>query len=87
MTKNHNLAKSIVDSGWGQLVAFTSYKAESAGRIVKQVDPRNTSQLCSNCGEVVKKQLKDREHHCPCCGFVADRDENAAVNILKRATV
>lgn len=86
MIKNHNLAKSIVDSSWSQLVAFTSYKAESAGRIVKRVDPHNTSQLCSNCGEIVKKQLKDREHHCPGCGFVADRDENAAVNILKRAT-
>jgi len=86
MTQNHHLAKSIIDSGWSQLVAFASYKAESAGRIVKQVDPRNTSQLCSNCGEVVKKQLKDREHRCPYCRFVANRDENAAVNILKRAT-
>lgn len=44
MTKHHNLAKSIVDSGWSQLVAFTCYKAESAGRVVKQVNPRNTSQ-------------------------------------------
>ncbi len=86
MTQNHHLAKSIIDSGWSQLVAFTSYKAESAGRIVKQVDPRHTSQLCSNCGEVVKKQLKDREHRCPYCRFVGNRDENAAVNILKRAT-
>lgn len=86
MTKNHKLAKSILDSGWNQLVIFTTYKAESAGRIVKQVDPRYTSQLCSNCGVIVKKQLKDREHRCSCCGFTADRDENAAVNILKRAT-
>ncbi|WP_429311243.1 RNA-guided endonuclease InsQ/TnpB family protein [Paenibacillus mucilaginosus] len=86
MTKNHNLAKSIVDSGWSQLVSFTTYKAESAGRVVKQVDPRNTSQLCSSCGVVVKKLLKDRKHHCLCCGYVADRDENAAFNILKRAT-
>ncbi|MDF2924063.1 MAG: hypothetical protein K0R57_2977 [Paenibacillaceae bacterium] len=86
MTKNHHLAKSIVDSGWSQLVVFTTYKAESAGRIVKQVDPRHTSQLCSNCGVIVKKQLKDRKHCCPNCGYTADRDENAAVNILKRAT-
>lgn len=86
MTQNHHLAKSIVDSGWSQLVAFTSYKAERAGRVVKQVDPRKTSQICSKCGEIVKKQLKDREHRCLHCGFIADRDENAAVNILKRAT-
>lgn len=86
MTKNHNLAKSIADSGWSQLVAFTTYKAESAGRVVKQVDPCNTSQLCSNCGEIVKKKLNDRQHRCPYCGFVADRDENAAINILKRGS-
>ncbi|WP_281889690.1 transposase [Paenibacillus sp. YYML68] len=86
MVKNHNLAKSIVDAGWHQLVQFTKYKAESAGRVVKQVDPRNTSQICSNCGEVVKKELKERTHHCPHCGFVADRDVNAAINILQRAT-
>jgi putative transposase len=86
MVKNHNLAKSIADAGWHQFVQFTKYKAESAGRIVKQVDPRNTSQHCSNCGEVVKKELKERIHRCPHCDFVADRDVNAAINILQRAT-
>ncbi|WP_036723084.1 zinc ribbon domain-containing protein, partial [Paenibacillus forsythiae] len=69
-----------------QLVQFTKYKAESAGRIVKQVDPRNTSQLCSHCGEIVKKELKERIHNCQHCGYVADRDVNAAINILQRAT-
>lgn len=86
MMKNHQLAKSIADASWSQLVQFTTYKAESAGRVVVHVDPRHTSQLCSNCGEIVKKTLKDREHHCPHCGYNADRDENAAINILKRAT-
>ncbi|CAM4390583.1 RNA-guided endonuclease InsQ/TnpB family protein [Paenibacillus typhae] len=86
MVKNHHLAKSIADAGWYQLVQFTKYKAESAGRIVKQVDPRHTSQLCSHCGKIVKKELKERIHNCPHCGFVADRDVNAAINILQRAT-
>ncbi|MDT3424877.1 IS605 OrfB family transposase, partial [Paenibacillus forsythiae] len=86
MVKNHHLAKSIADAGWYQLVQFTKYKAESAGRIVKQVDPRNTSQLCSHCGEIVKKELKERIHNCQHCGYVADRDVNAAINILQRAT-
>lgn len=86
MVKNHQLAKSIADSGWSQLVAYTTYKAESAGRVVKKVDPRHTTQLCSHCGEIVKKALSVRIHSCESCGFVADRDENAARNILKRAT-
>jgi putative transposase len=42
-----------------------------------------TSQNCSNCGELVKKTLSTRTHQCPSCGYVADRDENAARNILE----
>ncbi|RAL24251.1 zinc ribbon domain-containing protein [Thermoflavimicrobium daqui] len=54
----HNLAKSIVDAGWNQLVQFTTYKAESAGKQVIQVDPYNTSQTCSECGQIVKKDME-----------------------------
>lgn len=84
MVKNHHLAKSISDAGWSQLVQFTLHKAESAGRVIVQVDPRNTSQICSNCGELVKKALSVRVHRCT-CGYVEDRDVNAARNILQRA--
>jgi IS605 OrfB family transposase len=84
MVKNHHLAKSIVDAGWNQLVQFTTYKAESAGKRVVLVDPRNTSQQCSNCDERVKKTLAVRTHRCPSCGFECDRDVNTAKNILKR---
>jgi putative transposase len=84
MVKNHHLAKSIVDAGWHQLVQFVAYKAESAGRQVVQVNPYNTSQQCSNCGEIVKKTLSERTHQCS-CGYVADRDVNAAINILNLA--
>jgi transposase len=46
------------------------------------VNPRNTSQVCSGCGEVVPKKLSVRIHACPVCGLVEDRDVNAARNIL-----
>ncbi|MCF8566481.1 transposase [Alicyclobacillus tolerans] len=85
MVKNHHLAKSIVDASWNQLVQYTTYKAEEAGRRVVLVDPKNTSQLCSNCGEIVPKKLSERVHRCEHCGYVQDRDINAAQNILKRA--
>ncbi|EAW35780.1 transposase, partial [Lyngbya sp. PCC 8106] len=49
------------------------------------VEPANTSQNCSNCGEKVAKTLSTRTHKCPHCGSVADRDHNAAQNILKAA--
>ncbi|WP_390821688.1 zinc ribbon domain-containing protein [Anabaena azotica] len=38
----------------------------------------------TNCGAVVKKTLSTRTHVCK-CGFVMDRDWNAAINILKLA--
>ncbi|MDQ8738485.1 zinc ribbon domain-containing protein, partial [Paenibacillus sp. LHD-38] len=47
----------------------------------------NTSQQCSSCGEMVKKTLAVRTHRCDPCGYVADRDVNAARNILQRALV
>ena len=83
MLINHCLAKSISDAAWRMLVTITSYKAESAGSIVVLVDPRNTSQLCSRCGLRVTKSLSDRVHECPQCGLVMDRDENAAIDILR----
>ncbi|AET64505.1 RNA-guided endonuclease InsQ/TnpB family protein [Methanothrix harundinacea] len=83
MLNNHCLAKSISDAAWRMLVTIISYKAESAGSIVVLVDPRNTSQLCSRCGLKVTKSLSDRVHECPQCGLIMDRDENAAINILR----
>ncbi len=49
MVKNHRLAKSIEDPAWNQLVQFTLYKAECAGRVVCLVDPRATTRRCSAC--------------------------------------
>ena len=83
MVKNKHLAKSIHEVAWKQLIEFTTYKAENAGKVVKLVDPRNTTQICSSCGAIVKKTLAEREHRCD-CGYVAHRDVNSAINILKR---
>lgn len=81
MIRNHCFAKSITDAAWNQLILFTSNKAENAGRCVVQVNPRNTSQRCSGCSEIVEKDLSVRVHDCPSCGLVLDRDHNAAINI------
>ena len=85
MVKNHHLARAISDAGWSQFVNILCLKAESAGCRVYKVAPHFTSQLCSNCGEVVEKSLSVRTHTCPSYGYVADRDHNAAKNILARA--
>ena len=84
MVRNHHLAKSILDSGWGYLQSRLSRKAEEAGRHVVLVDPRNTSQKCSGCGAYQSLTLKDRWVRCE-CGLSLDRDINAARNILIRS--
>jgi putative transposase len=82
MIKHHCLAKSIADAAWNHLITDTRYKAEEAGRVCLQIDPRGTSQRCSRCKTTVKKDLSVRVHTCPVCGLQIDRDLNAAINIL-----
>jgi len=84
LVKNHHLAKSIMDSAWNTFVMILLAKAEEAERKVIKIDPKYTSQLCSQCGNIVKKDLSVRIHDCPHCNLILDRDVNAARNILAR---
>ena len=83
MLRDKRLAKSIQEQTWGRFTTLLGEKAESAGVRMVYVDPGNTSQECSNCGAIVEKNLSVRMHKCP-CGYEADRDVNAAINILHR---
>jgi len=74
--------RSIADAAWGQFARVLASKAAEAGRKFIAVDPSYTSQRCSQCGVIVKKDLKTRWHDCPVCGCHLDRDLNAALNIL-----
>jgi putative transposase len=76
------LNKSILDAGWGQFQRIVASKAEYAGRTVLYVSPKYTSQVCSQCGTIRKKELDERWHSCE-CGCKLDRDTNAAINILR----
>lgn len=76
------LNKSINDAGWAMFTNLLSYKAECAGRSLVFVNPKYTSQVCSGCGVVRKKELSERWHSCE-CGCELDRDTNAAINILR----
>ncbi len=84
MLRNGRLARRIGDAGWFSFVTILSSKAEWAGAQVTQVDPKNTTQECSQCGAIVRKSLAVRVHRCE-CGLILDRDVNAAKNILARA--
>ena len=85
MVKNHNLAKSISDCGWSELIRQISYKAEWNNRqYIKIGRFTKSSQLCHVCGYINQdtKDLSVREWICPQCGTVHDRDINAAINIF-----
>jgi putative transposase len=86
MAKNHCLAKSIHDAGWYQFRSWLEYFGKVFGKVTIAVNPAYTSQKCSRCGVIVKKSLSTRTHACQ-CGLVLDRDENAALNILKLGLV
>jgi putative transposase len=75
--------RSVSDVSWNQFISFLTYKAESAGKFLIKVNPKNTSQICSFCGSYVQKDVSVRVHNCT-CGLSLDRDYNAALNILNR---
>ena len=82
MVRNRKLAKSISDAAWSALGQWLEYFGKVFGVATVAVPPPYTSANCSNCGEEVKKSLSTRTHKCHHCGFVLDRDWNAAINIL-----
>jgi putative transposase len=81
---DRRFSRSISDAAWSALNQKMAYKAENAGKLFFQVDARNTSQICSRCGVIVPKTLKERVHDCPNCGLVLGRDHNASLVILER---
>ncbi|MBI3022530.1 MAG: IS200/IS605 family element transposase accessory protein TnpB, partial [Thaumarchaeota archaeon] len=84
MVRNHALAKSISDAGWGQLRSFTEYKATWAGKLVVRVQLAYSTQECYSCGALNQVPLGVRVFDCRGCDKTLDRDFNAAWIVLKR---
>ncbi|BBG23157.1 hypothetical protein IC006_0441 [Sulfuracidifex tepidarius] len=81
--ESKTLRKHILHSNFSKFMSYLSYKAERAGRRVVKVNPAYTSRTCARCGYVKKDlTLDDRIFVCPKCGWVADRDYNASLNIF-----
>jgi putative transposase len=83
MVKNHKLAKSISDAGWGDFCTMLKYKSEWEGKTYIEVDRfYPSSKTCNNClNRVDSLSLDIRSWQCPKCGENHDRDINAAKNI------
>lgn len=82
LVRNHRLAQAIFDVAWNQFFGILQSKAADAGRQFERVNPRYTSQDCSNCGHRQSMPLTMRTYRCANCALSVCRDVNAACNIL-----
>ena len=77
-------SRNRAGAAWGTFLRMLEYKCEREGTYFVAVEPAGTTKECAACGVKTDKPLWVREHSCPSCGFTADRDWNAAWNILSR---
>ncbi|WP_254840101.1 RNA-guided endonuclease InsQ/TnpB family protein [Natronomonas marina] len=76
--------RNTASAAWDTFTNLLEYKCKREGTHFVEVDPEDTTKECASCGVKTDKPLWVREHSCPACGFEADRDANAAWNILFR---
>ena len=83
MVKNHKLASSISDCGWGQFCTMLKYKSEWSGKTYLEVDrwfpSSKTCNICLNRTDSLSLEI--RNWTCSKCNTQHDRDINAAKNI------
>jgi putative transposase len=84
MVKNHHLARSVSDAGWGQFIMILIFKAEEVGRGVIKVNPSYTSQDCSRRGRRNRITAPTRIYQCSKCELIIHRDRNMAKRIKQK---
>ena len=85
MSRNHCLARSILDMGFGEFARQLGYKATAKGSRVVVADRFFPStKACSACGQIHDMPLSKRTMKCS-CGLTMDRDQNAAINLKQMA--
>ena len=85
LEKSHgNLSRQISDMSWRALIDMLKYKGDLYGKYVFEVNPKNTSKMCSTCRNIKEElKLSEREWQCKHCHSHHDRDFNASMNVLK----
>ena len=84
MLESPRNSRNTASVAWNTFTNLLEYKCKHEGTHFVEVDPEDTTKECASCGVKTDKPLWVREHPCPACGFEADRDANAAWNILSR---
>ncbi|MBP1922855.1 putative transposase [Halorubrum alkaliphilum] len=84
MLESPSNSRNTASAAWRTFLSVLEYKCKREGTHFVDVEPEGTTKECAQCGVETDKPLWVREHSCPACGFEADRDANAAWNILSR---
>ena len=84
MIESPRNSRNTASAAWNTFTDLLEYKCKREGAHFVEVDPDGTTKECAQCGVKTEKPLWVREHSCPACGFEADRDANAAWNVLSR---
>ncbi|MGB5634750.1 MAG: transposase, partial [Waterburya sp.] len=85
MTARGFLGKQMLDGGFGQFRDLLSWVCWKRGKYFAQVDHKYTSQICPECNtHTGKKELQERVHNCPECGYQTTRDHASGRVILHR---
>ncbi len=84
-SSSSGMNKSWSDNAVGNFLEIVEIVAQKYGTRIVKVNPRGTSQHCSQCLNRVSKTLSDRWHECDSCGLSCDRDYNSALLIKKLA--
>ncbi|WP_049808216.1 MULTISPECIES: RNA-guided endonuclease TnpB family protein [Bacteria] len=85
MLRSGRFSRHIADAAWGTFFQMLQYKCERYGRTLLRVERSYpSSKKCSRCGKIRKAlSLSERTYRCDQCGLKIDRDENAALNLMK----
>lgn len=85
VAQKRGLNREILNMGFHSFKVLLQYKTDRYGSVLAVVDPKYTSQTCSECGNVDKNNRKSQSMFvCTACGHTDNADKNAAKNILMR---
>ena len=85
-SSSSGMNKSWSDNGIGNFLEILAQVAQKHGTRIVKVNPRGTSQHCSQCLNKVSKTLSERWHSCDTCNLSCDRDYNSTMLIKKLAS-
>ena len=77
---NNNVSRWV----YRKVLSKLEMKSEEHGVMMVKVSPAYTSQMCSRCGSIHKESRQGEMYLCVECGYEADADYNASVNIYNR---